>query len=588
MKPEVARRRIEAFERRFGKAHLIFACHGAFPLALTPDLLYKLWANFQWDIHGKVLGITWVVVADLLLSSLCDEVGRELYEMDTAVRNLLLNRLKEDDNFGQLRINELSDFLLVYVRQQLNSSDQEVRDFAQAQRWTALAYVRPEEAAYELKLALEQAYLQDKSEGVRLASLIETFAEPLAGFEPLLVLAGESGKGKHADDEQLKKQTDNKGITEIHYSQYSQQPQQKIVKLAILTFIGDFDIGFNVLLEISLEGNIPFIKHKGKLPSAPEIPQRYQNWQSQYRSIHNFVRLERPVGMVTNFGPDDLRSAAHLLQNDLNNWLISNSFQPIRDELLKNLSHSDEVRVIIKAEDSLLRRLPWNLWDILEFPQVEVAIAARVNEPAKKLGYSRENVRLLGIFVDTDTKSIDLELDRKILENLPCEAVFLVDPSKQNLYEMLWQEKGWDIFFFAGHGFRTVDIEAGILHINPHESLTISELKYALKPSIDRGLRLGIFNTCEGIGLSKAEFGDLGIPQIITMRDVVTDVLAQRFLEYFISAFSTGISLYLAVKQARKKLEELENEIPCASWLPVIVQNPTATPPTWGDMQGSF
>jgi transcriptional regulator with XRE-family HTH domain len=192
MKPEVARRRIEAFERRFEKTHLIFACHAAFPLALTPDLLYKLWANFQRDIHGFVLGIPWVAVADLLLSSLCDEVGRELYEMDTAVRNSLLNRLKDDKKFGQQRINELSDFLLVYVRQQLQSNDQEVRDFAQAQRWTALAYVRPSEAARELRLALEQVYQQDRSEQLRLASLIETFAEPLAEFKPLLVYARET------------------------------------------------------------------------------------------------------------------------------------------------------------------------------------------------------------------------------------------------------------------------------------------------------------------------------------------------------------------------------------------------------------
>jgi transcriptional regulator with XRE-family HTH domain len=121
--------------------------------------------------------------------------------MDAAVRNLLLNRLKKDENFGQLRINELSDFLLVYVRQQLNSSDQEVRDFAQVQRWTALAYVRPSEAACELKLALEEVYQQDRSEQVRLASLIETFAEPLAEFQPLLVYAREMGKLTHANVE---------------------------------------------------------------------------------------------------------------------------------------------------------------------------------------------------------------------------------------------------------------------------------------------------------------------------------------------------------------------------------------------------
>jgi O-acetyl-ADP-ribose deacetylase (regulator of RNase III) len=194
MKPEVARRRIESFAKRFGGAHLIFAYHAAFSLALTPDLLYRLWANFQRDIHGRVLGVPWIAVADLLLSSLCEEVGQELYEMDTSVRNILLSRLKKDANFGQQRINELSDFLLVYVRQQLNSSDPDMRDFAQAQRWTALAYVRPNEAARELAMEISKAYQQNKIEFLRIASLIENVGYSLVEFEPLLAYSNKLKK----------------------------------------------------------------------------------------------------------------------------------------------------------------------------------------------------------------------------------------------------------------------------------------------------------------------------------------------------------------------------------------------------------
>ncbi|MBC6478461.1 MAG: hypothetical protein GDA56_12450 [Hormoscilla sp. GM7CHS1pb] len=150
MRPEVAHRRIESFAKRFGEAPLHLCYHGAFPLALTPNLLYCLWANFKRDIHGQVLEIPWVAVADLLLSPLCDEVGEELYEMDGAVRNLLLARLKENSRFGEKRINELSEFLLAYVQQQLRSHDPDLRDFAEAQKWTALAYVRPSKAAREL------------------------------------------------------------------------------------------------------------------------------------------------------------------------------------------------------------------------------------------------------------------------------------------------------------------------------------------------------------------------------------------------------------------------------------------------------
>ncbi|MBD2194260.1 MULTISPECIES: hypothetical protein [Calothrix] len=196
IRTDVARRRIESFENqnRFGKAHLYLAYHAAFPLALTPDLLYRLWAKFQRDIHGEMLNIPWIAVADLLLSNLCDEVGYELYEMDLAVRNLLLQRLQEDKNFGQQRINELSDFLLAYVRQKLQSDDPDTYEFAQTQRWVALAYTQPNHADRELALAFSKLNLHDKSEMVRMAFLTETFADPLAQFQPLLIYAHGMGK----------------------------------------------------------------------------------------------------------------------------------------------------------------------------------------------------------------------------------------------------------------------------------------------------------------------------------------------------------------------------------------------------------
>jgi uncharacterized protein YjbI with pentapeptide repeats len=198
MNPKAAIRKIASFEKRFGQPHLYLAYHAAFPLALTPDLLYRLWANFQRDIDGRFLNIPWIAVSDILLSSLCQEVGQELYEMDISVRNELLKRLQADKNLSQQRISELADFLLEYVRKQLQSNDPDIQDFAKAQRWTVLAYTKPGEAARELASTFQKLGLDasnsgnlDKTELVRMASLVETFAEPLAAeqLEPLLVYA---------------------------------------------------------------------------------------------------------------------------------------------------------------------------------------------------------------------------------------------------------------------------------------------------------------------------------------------------------------------------------------------------------------
>ena len=188
MSQEAAIARIASYRKRLGEPHLFLAYHAAFPLALTPELLYRLWANFQLDILGKRLHIPWVAVADLLLSNLCIEAGHELYEMDIVVRNVLLTHLEESPKFGDHRITELSHFLLAYVQQQLDSHDPDIRDFAQVQQWAALSYTNPIDTARELAQALHSSMTRnDKAEQIRIASLIETFAEPLAKSTPLLM-----------------------------------------------------------------------------------------------------------------------------------------------------------------------------------------------------------------------------------------------------------------------------------------------------------------------------------------------------------------------------------------------------------------
>jgi hypothetical protein len=177
----IAEQRIAGFTKEFGNTHLKLARHAAFPLILTPDLLYQIWANF-------VPEAPWTAVARLLLSRLCREVGFEMYEMDLCDRNLLLRELKQE--FGQGKFNDLSDFLLDYVAQRLGGDDTYSQDLREAQEWTALAYTKPGEAAFELAQALNAGVTQeDMGEMLRLTSLVETLAEPLreAGFEPLMV-----------------------------------------------------------------------------------------------------------------------------------------------------------------------------------------------------------------------------------------------------------------------------------------------------------------------------------------------------------------------------------------------------------------
>ena len=178
-KEQEAMKRIQAFRNRFTEIHLEFACHAAFPLALTPDLLYRL---RDYPFQPK-LRVPWVAVSDLLLSGLCSEVDEELYEIDRTVRKVLLKPL------SQQRLGEISKFLLKYVKRNFRSK---ISGLKQAQYWTALAYVEPGKAAKQLTETLNQLLQQPNlAQWLQKSSLVETLAEPLraANFEPLLALA---------------------------------------------------------------------------------------------------------------------------------------------------------------------------------------------------------------------------------------------------------------------------------------------------------------------------------------------------------------------------------------------------------------
>lgn len=336
----------------------------------------------------------------------------------------------------------------------------------------------------------------------------------------------------------------------------------------------------SVTLQILGDGLRPLAETTGSLPSAPKILENYQNWKSAYNSQGKNLRLEAPVKQNTNFSITDLNSNAQNLEASLNNWLNSQQLRAVREKLREKITPEDEVRVLIQTEDRLLQRLPWHLWEFFDrYRKAEVAISLLDYQKLEPARISRDSIRILAIL--GNSKGINIEADRRLLENFPnTETIFLVEPQRRELHEYLWDKQGWDILFFAGHSSSQGQDETGRIYINQTDSLTLKELKSALNAAISQGLHLAIFNSCDGIGLARA-LAVLNIPQVIVMREPVPDLVAQEFLKYFLQAFTSGQSLYLAVREARERLQGLEYEFPCATWLPAIVQNPAEIPKTW-------
>ena len=368
-----------------------------------------------------------------------------------------------------------------------------------------------------------------------------------------------------------------------------------------------------VSARLHLPGKI--MEWSGSLPPAPKILEIYRRWQLLYELLYkarsfkvrsplqsdskiNSVNLHLNKAQpsddicideadITHVSCLDFANVCAELQLSLNDWLDNPDFRSVERQLRRQLAPKSEIYFIIQTDNYQLRRLPWYTWQFFtDYPQAEVSLGSLNFEPKQQISTASKQVRILAIL--GDSTGIDIQQDQQLLRNIPgAEITFLVEPKRQKLDDTLWDKKGWDILFFAGHSYSLDEEETGKIVINPQEALTIPQLKNALNKAIARGLKLAIFNSCAGLGLA-TQLIDLSLPQMIVMREPVPDFVAQQFLKYFLQSYSEGQSFPLAVREARERLQSIEGEFPGASWLPVIFQNPAEVPRTWQQLKSNL
>ena len=349
------------------------------------------------------------------------------------------------------------------------------------------------------------------------------------------------------------------------------------------------------------------LRFSGKLPPAPELQALQQRWQKLY-AAHNqdqALRIHLLDVEGIRYSLKDFQKCSTSLADRFNAWLSTPDFLSIDRALRTELKRDDNVQVIIETSDALLRRLPWHLWQLFEdYPLAELAFGAQqwrslTTLPAKPKT-SPPTARILAVL--GNSAGLDTGADLAALNRLShpdnqgspgssdslnrsgqsnsahVTLSVLKSPTLRELHEQLWNPQGWDIFFFAGHS--QTEGETGVIDLNQHERLTVAQIKHALSRAIANGLKIAIFNSCDGLGLAQ-QVADLQIPYVVVMREPVPDAVAQQFLQHLLFTFSDGLPFHLAVREARQRLAGLENTIPCASWLPVIWQNPTAPALYW-------
>ncbi|MDM8565803.1 CHAT domain-containing protein [Candidatus Halobeggiatoa sp. HSG11] len=286
--------------------------------------------------------------------------------------------------------------------------------------------------------------------------------------------------------------------------------------------------------------------------------------------------------------PNQCIEYADNLKRSFIDWLNSSDFQILKAKLYYHLGKTkEEIRFILKTQNSILKKLPWSEWDLFEekYHRAEIAISPITYRKIESIG-NNDKLRILAVLGNSE--GIDIKQDENTLkkfESSKVEIKFLPEPTRSEINKNLKENK-FNILFFSGHS--SSQDGTGKIFINKKDSLTIERLKSSLRKAIRNGLKLAIFNSCDALKLAD-DLAELNIPQVIVMREPVPDEVAQRFLEFFLEAFSGGKSLYLSVRDARERLrdeEDFDEKFPNASWLPIIYQNPTVKPPTWKELKG--
>ncbi|BCL35248.1 hypothetical protein NSMS1_16950 [Nostoc sp. MS1] len=324
------------------------------------------------------------------------------------------------------------------------------------------------------------------------------------------------------------------------------------------------------------------------IPAAPEMPQLYRDWQNI--SLENSRKLQAVPAQVTNVDMATLETWKHRaeeLETFCRVWFKNNTFNSLRDRILANTRiHNDQsIPIIIRCQtenddqNEILRRIPWHTWDL--FTRLKNAEFALFTGFRKRVPALEAPVKVLAIF-GSSQGGLQLEEDEAALELLKqrgAEITKKFEPDEDTLSHLLFDQE-WQILFFAGHS--SSEGVGGQIQISEGKFIPLHTLRQRLTSAVTKGLKLAIFNSCDGLKI--ADFlGQLNIPAVIVMREPVPDRIAYQFLLYFLREFSQGTPLCLAVRKARDRLEALQGKFPAATWLPVAGLNPNQPEFVWPD-----
>ncbi len=338
-----------------------------------------------------------------------------------------------------------------------------------------------------------------------------------------------------------------------------------------------------------------------ELPYPSQLDACYRAWQGSY--LQHYQRALRGRAVVSGkMTPQQdwhsqLVKAEAALLSEFHKWLRQEPLFEIRKELGRPAARANtepkgdkrpQTDLLIACESGNLGRLPWETWEIgAEFGTTQPIrigrLPVRVREEAVPAQPQRGKARILVVLGDDTGLSFAAEQDEIAALNRLAEIHTIgwkpgtdINQLKQTICDRLQDPSGWDMLLFFGHSNEAKQV-GGEIAIAPNTSLSLRELDPYLRQAKAHGLKFALFNSCKGLDIAQTLI-DLGLNQVVVMREPIHDRVAHVFLKQFMRSLAQFDDVHTALRKASQFLYSSNQTYPSAHLVPSLFRHSDAIP----------
>jgi CHASE2 domain len=323
------------------------------------------------------------------------------------------------------------------------------------------------------------------------------------------------------------------------------------------------------------------------------LEQYYSQWKEAYLQYYGSGLRARTVGggsgVILRDWRAELMQAEASLVTEFHRWLRNGNLFEIRQRIVDAVLHQQNhyqlqrkehsVKLFLRFESIELARLPWETWEISTklVPNICVARTPATIREEPALRKLRRKPRFLVILGDETGQNFKEEKQAlgALWRIVDVEFVGW-QPGKdfvelqKDICTAISDQNGWDGMFFFGHSNEATHL-GGELGIAPGKSIFIGEIKEQLIAAKKQGLQFALFNSCNGLTIAESLI-DLGLNQVVIMREPIHNKVAQEFFSQFIKELAQHKDAHNALKLTCQHLEseQIKLKYPSARLVPSL------------------